>query len=76
MLNEERRVDAEADSSINADDAGNVRRHNTNALVGGRAWSLKKQLPEYQLWSANYWCPDGDGIELYIANDNGHFELG
>lgn len=43
--------------------------------VGGRNWSFIKQLPEYQLWSANYWCPDGDGIELYISNDKDNFEL-
>ena len=43
--------------------------------IGGRDWSFIKQLPEYQLWSADYWCPDGDGIELYISNDKDNFEL-
>lgn len=46
-----------------------------NTLVGGRAWKFEKfcMKGEYQLWSADYWCPDGDGIELYIGD--GHFEL-
>ena len=34
-----------------------------NTHVGGRAWKFEKfcMKEEYQLWSANYWCPDGDG---------------
>ena len=43
--------------------------------VGGRAWRFVKLFPEYQLWAADYWCPDGDGAELYISNDKSHFEL-
>ena len=43
--------------------------------VGGRAWRFVQlyMKGEYKLWVADYWCPDGDGIELYIAKD--HFEL-
>ena len=44
-------------------------------LVDGRNWKFIKQLDEYQLWAADYWCPDGDGIELYISNDKDNFEL-
>lgn len=47
----------------------------SNTIVSGRVWRFAEQLSEYKLWSANYLCPDGDGIGLYIANDNGHFEL-
>lgn len=47
----------------------------TSVLVDGRKWSFKKQLSEYQLWSANYWCSDGDEAELYISNKDGHLEL-
>lgn len=46
-----------------------------NTNVGGRAWRFVKMCMkgEYQLWVADYWCPDGDGIELYIGD--GYFEL-
>ena len=51
--------------------SGNCTKH----VVGGRAWRFVKlcMKGEYQLWNADYWCPDGDGIELYIGKE--HFEL-
>jgi hypothetical protein len=46
-----------------------------NINVNGRVWKFEEfcMKGEYQLWTAHYWCPDGDGIELYIADN--HFEL-
>jgi hypothetical protein len=44
-------------------------------LVDERKWKFIKQLDEYQLWTADYWRTDGDGIELYISNDKDNFEL-
>lgn len=38
-------------------------------------WILSKQSLQWQLWSTDYWCPDGDGVELYIRNDKSCFEL-
>lgn len=48
---------------------------NANALVSGRLWRFVQYCmnKEFQLWTADYWCPDGDGIELYIADT--YFEL-
>lgn len=37
--------------------------------INGRIWSLHEKYPTCQLWNANYWCPDGDGIQLYIQPD-------
>jgi hypothetical protein len=47
----------------------------TQVTIKGKVWSFVKQLQEYQLWSADYWCPDGDGVQLYISNDKDNFEL-
>ena len=43
--------------------------------VGSRTWQLVQNLKEWQLWTAGYWCPDGDGVELYISNEEESFEL-
>ena len=43
--------------------------------VDGRDWWFAKDLPKHQLWHSNYFCSDGDGVELYIEKDNGGFEL-
>jgi hypothetical protein len=44
-------------------------------FIDGRAWRFVQNCmdDQYQLWVSCYWCPDGDGIELYIGKD--HFEL-
>lgn len=49
--------------------------NNRNTVVGGRVWRFVQVCTkaEYKLWVADYFCADGDGVELYIAND--HFEL-
>jgi hypothetical protein len=36
-------------------------------------WRHVKTTNDFQIWTADYWCPDGDAIELYIGED--HFEL-
>lgn len=57
------------------DEIKNVKPLLQQHIVGGRAWRFVQlcMKGEYQLWVADYWCPDGDGIELYIGD--GHFEL-
>jgi hypothetical protein len=45
------------------------------ADVSNRAWNMAKDLKESQLWVSQWWCDDGDGVELYIDKDNGGFEL-
>ena len=44
-------------------------------IIGGRKWWYDRDLPKYQLWYADYYCSDGDGVELYIEKDGGGFEL-
>lgn len=43
--------------------------------VSGRTWVMQKDLKEYELWISQWWCDDGDGVELYIKKDKGGFEL-
>ena len=48
--------------------------------VDGRDWWFAKDLPKHQLWHSNYFCSDGDGVELYIEKQEesphgGGFEL-
>jgi hypothetical protein len=47
--------------------------------INGRKWWLgnddEKEIPKHTLWHANYWCDDGDGVELYIERDKGGFSL-
>ena len=73
-LNSKSQAGTAADSAIKAE-VKTSSPNCCNTLVGGRAWKFEKfcMKGEYQLWTAHYWCPDGDGIELYIAED--HFEL-
>lgn len=59
------------DKILNLNEMPHLQQH----IIGGRAWRFVQlcMKGEYQLWVADYWCPDGDGIELYIGD--GHFEL-
>lgn len=43
--------------------------------VSSRAWVMRNDLKEHQLWTSQWWCDDGDGVELYIEKDKGGFEL-
>jgi hypothetical protein len=44
--------------------------------VGGRrTWIMRNDLKEHQLWTSQWWCDDGDGVELYIEKDKSGFEL-
>jgi hypothetical protein len=47
--------------------------------INGRKWWLADgktiDIPKHTLWHANYWCSDGDGVELYIDRDNEGFSL-
>lgn len=43
--------------------------------VNGRTWVMQNDLKEYQLWTSQWWCDDGDSVELYINKDKGGFEL-
>lgn len=43
--------------------------------VGNKVWTMRNELKEHQLWTSQWWCDDGDGVELYIENDKGGFEL-
>ena len=43
--------------------------------VSSRAWVMRTDLKEHQLWTSQWWCDDGDGVELYIGKDKGGFEL-
>lgn len=45
----------------------------TIIIVGGRDWNFVKRVNEYQVWTSDYWCPDGDGVLLYIGDM--YFEL-
>jgi len=49
--------------------------HCRQFIVSGRAWRFEKDLPEHELWYSNYFCSDGDGVQLYIEKDKGGFEL-
>ena len=40
--------------------------------VSSRAWVMRNDLKEHQLWTSQ-WCDDG--VELYIEKDKGGFEL-
>lgn len=48
-------------------------------VINGRRWWLAKDdaknIPKYTIWHSNYWCSDGDGVELYIERDGGGFSL-
>ena len=44
-------------------------------IIDGRKWWFSKELPKYNLWYADYYCSDGDGVELYIEKDGGGFQL-
>ena len=49
-------------------------------IVNGRDWRFVKDLPKHSLWWADYYCSDGDGVELYIEKQEesphgGGFEL-
>lgn len=41
--------------------------------INNKIWSLREELPNCTLWTADYFCSDGDSIELYIEKDS--FEL-
>ena len=43
--------------------------------IGLMKWRLSGEVPKYTIWVADYWCSDGDGVELYIEKDEGGFEL-
>ena len=43
--------------------------------VGDRIWTLRQELPTCYHWIANYYCSDGDGVELYIDKDKNSFDL-
>ena len=43
--------------------------------VSSRAWVMRTDLKEHQLWTSQWWCDDGDGVELYIEKDKSGFEL-
>lgn len=44
-------------------------------IIDGRKWWFAKELLEHNIWYSNYYCSDGDGVELYIEKDNGGFTL-
>ena len=46
-----------------------------NISIKDRIWKLKRDLTNWQLWTVNYWCPDGDGISLYISKTKDSLEL-
>lgn len=43
--------------------------------TNNRTWTMRKESKEYQFWTSQYFCSDGDGIELYIENNNSGFKL-
>lgn len=46
-----------------------------NISIKDLIWKLKRDLTNWQLWTVNYWCPDGDGISLYISKTKDSLEL-
>jgi hypothetical protein len=42
--------------------------------VKEREWKLVANW-KFQQWESMWWCDDGDGVNLYIENDKGGFEL-
>jgi len=43
--------------------------------VSSRVWTLRNELSGCQLWTSQWWCSDGDGVELYIGDNKAGFEL-
>lgn len=43
--------------------------------IDGRTWTFRKDLPESEHWTADWFCSDGDGVALYIEKDLCGFEL-
>lgn len=41
----------------------------------GKIWTLRSDLEKITHWTADWYCSDGDGIELYIEKDKSGFEL-
>lgn len=40
-----------------------------------RVWTKRQVTKDVTSWTSMWWCPDGDGVELYIENEQSGFEL-
>ena len=44
--------------------------------IDERLWTSRRpDLKNDYLYTSEWWCDDGDGVELYIKKDEGGFEL-
>lgn len=59
------------DKTLNLNEIPHLQHYN----VSGRDWIMQRDIKEYQLWTSQWWCDDGDGVELYVEKDKGGFEL-
>lgn len=48
----------------------------TTEIINNTTWTFREQLENHtRLWTTDWFCDDGDGVELYIENREGGFEL-